>query len=61
MEPLTVTVADATKILGIGRTTAYELLAARKLESITIGRRRLITTESIRRFVADAARQPEAA
>lgn len=55
MEPVTVTVADACKAIGVGRTVLYELLSERKLDSITIGRRRLITTESIRRLVKTEA------
>jgi excisionase family DNA binding protein len=54
MEPVTVTITDACKALGCGRTLIYEMIADRRLESITLGRRRLVTTESIRRLVADA-------
>lgn len=54
MEPVTVTVADACKAIGVGRTVLYELLAQRRLDSVTIGRRRLITTESIRRLISDS-------
>jgi excisionase family DNA binding protein len=51
MEPITVTIADACKVLGIGRTKIYELLQDRELHSVTIGRRRLIKTDSIRALV----------
>jgi excisionase family DNA binding protein len=62
MEPVAVTVTDACAAIGVGRTMLYQLLSERKLDSVTIGRRRLITTESIRRLVADAAqREPVAA
>lgn len=54
MEPITVTVNDACRIMGCGRNLIYDMLADGRLESIAIGRRRLITTESIRRFVATA-------
>lgn len=54
MEPVTVTVTDACKAIGVGRTVLYELLAQRRLDSVTIGRRRLITTESIRRLISDS-------
>lgn len=61
MDPLTLSVADSCRVLGIQRTKLYELLASPDgLDSITIGRKRLITTESIRRFVSDAM-QREAA
>jgi len=62
MEPITVTVPDACKAIGVGRTVLYELIAKQKLDGIMIGRRRLITTASIRRLVDEAAHsQAEAA
>jgi excisionase family DNA binding protein len=57
MEAVTVTVADACKAIGVGRTVLYELLSQGKLDSITLGRRRLITTESIRRLVSSASQR----
>lgn len=57
MEPVTLSVTDACAALGIKRTKLYELLDARQLDSITIGRKRLVTTESIRRLVATAAQR----
>lgn len=45
MEPVTVTVADARKALGIGigigNTKIYELMNAGKLEAVHIGRVRV--------------------
>lgn len=60
MEPVTVTVADACKAIGVGRTVVYELLAAGRLESIHLGRRRLIKTDSIRRLVSGASEKEAA-
>lgn len=60
MEPVTISVPAACAALGIARTKLYELLAAHKLDSITVGRKRLVTTESIRRFVAEAMQHAEA-
>lgn len=54
MEPVTISVADACRALGIQRTKLYELLGSKQLDSIQIGRKRLITTESIHRLVSDA-------
>lgn len=51
MEPITVTVADARKAIGIGHTKLYELIGAGKLRTVKVGRRTLVTTESIRAFV----------
>ena len=52
---------DTARALGIGRTTVYELIAARKLEAITIGRKRLVLHNSIMRLVADARAESDAA
>jgi excisionase family DNA binding protein len=55
MEPITVTIPDACKAIGVGRTTVYELIQGGKLEAVKIGGRRLIKTSSIRRLVGEAA------
>ncbi len=55
MEPVTVTVDGAKKAIGIGTTKLYELINAGKLETVKIGRRTLIKTESIRALVDQAA------
>ena len=47
MEPLTITVNDACKALGLGRTKIYELIGKGRLRTVKIGRRTLISTESI--------------
>jgi excisionase family DNA binding protein len=48
MEQLLYPIPDAAKALGLGRSKIYELLAEGQLESISIGRRRLVKAESIR-------------
>jgi excisionase family DNA binding protein len=45
--PLTVTVATARRISGLGNTTLWALIKDRKLETVRIGRRRLITFRSL--------------
>jgi len=55
MDTLTVTVDSAKKALGVGRTTLYSLIATNQLETIKIGRRRLIKADSIRALVDQAA------
>jgi len=60
MEPVTLTIADACKAIGCGRTLIYEMIADKRLDSITLGRRRLVTTASIRRLVANAAEREDA-
>ena len=51
MEPLTITVNDACKALGLGRTKIYELIAKGTLDTLKIGKRTLIKTASLRALV----------
>lgn len=51
MEKLLVSIPDAATALSVGRTTVYELMRAGDLETRKMGRRRLITMESLRRLV----------
>lgn len=45
----------AASALGIGRTKLFELIRSKELDSIQIGRRRLITIESIDALIARSA------
>ena len=47
----TVSIVDAGKALGVGRSTIYELINSGDLKTIKIGRRNLVTIESIRSLV----------
>jgi excisionase family DNA binding protein len=49
--PLLYAPADAARLLGVGRSTVYELLADGKLPSVKIGRARRITRAAIDDFV----------
>lgn len=51
------TIEEAAKLLRIGRTTMYELMWARKIEPVRIGRRICFTRASLERFVAEASRR----
>ena len=51
MDCISVTVKEAVRLTGIPRTTIYELIRDGALESFKVGRRRLITVESLQRFV----------
>jgi hypothetical protein len=51
-KPLTVTVATARKISGLGNTTIWALIKARKLESTSVGRRRLIVYRSLEKLLS---------
>jgi excisionase family DNA binding protein len=52
LKPLTVTVATACKITGLGNTTVWGLVRDRRLETVRIGRRTLITYRSLEALVA---------
>lgn len=41
------TIADAAKVIGIGKSTIYKLMAEGKLETLRIGGRRLVRREAI--------------
>ncbi|MEH3159828.1 MAG: excisionase family DNA-binding protein [Sphingomonas taxi] len=55
MEPVTITVAGAKKALGLGTTKIYELIGEGRLQTVKIGRRTLVKTDSIRALVDQAA------
>lgn len=55
LDPLAVTIRDAGRLLSLGRTSVYELLESGVLSSFRVGRRRLVTYESIARLVASHA------
>jgi hypothetical protein len=48
---ITAPVGEFCRISGIGRTRVYELIAAGALDSIAVGKRRLIVLDSYRRFI----------
>jgi hypothetical protein len=54
MEPIALSIEDTRKTLGgIGRTKLYDMLKPNgPLRSFKVGTRTLVTTESIRAFVA---------
>jgi len=51
LDPLAVTVAEAHRITGLGLTTIWALIAKRELDSVLVGRRRLILFASLRRLL----------
>ena len=50
-QPLLVTVEEAARLLGIGRTTMFELIGSGEIKSIRLGRRRLISRTTLETFV----------
>lgn len=55
MDPILCSIPDAAKALGCGRSKAYELISEGKLETVAIGRRRLVRIESVRAFARGEA------
>jgi len=48
METVLCSIPDAAKALGLGRSKTYELIDEGQLETVRIGRRRLVRVSSIR-------------
>ena len=53
---LAYTIPDAASASGLGRTTLYELIGRGDLVAVKIGKRTLITAESLNRLIATAPR-----
>jgi excisionase family DNA binding protein len=54
--PMLVTVEEAAGLLRIGRTTAYELVMGGKLQSVKVGRRRMVVRDGVRDYVGELLR-----
>lgn len=52
MEPIALSINDTAKLLSLGRTSIYAMIADGRLEAFRLGRRRLVRMESIKRLVA---------
>lgn len=52
LPPITVSVDEFQRLSGLGPTKTWALIKDGKLESVKIGRRRLITYESAQRLLA---------
>jgi excisionase family DNA binding protein len=50
--PLLLTAEEAATALRIGRTRMYDLLGAGDVDSVFIGRKRLVPVEALREYVA---------
>jgi len=51
MEKLLVSPEEAAECLGVGRSTVYDLMRARVLPSVKIGRARRIPVQALREYV----------
>ena len=50
MERITVTIPEAVRLTGVSRTAIFRLIRDQSIDSIKVGKRRLVTTASLRRF-----------
>lgn len=50
--PLAVAPAEAARMLGLGKTRFYELLAAKEIASIKLGTRRLVRISDLESWLA---------
>lgn len=50
-DPICVRVNDAARMIGVGRTKLYELIAAGEVETIKLGKATRITAASLHDFV----------
>ncbi|MFB9058477.1 MULTISPECIES: helix-turn-helix domain-containing protein [Sphingobium] len=50
-EPYLCSVSDAAKMLGVGRTKLYDMIAKGEILSMQIGTRRLVKVASIRALI----------
>jgi excisionase family DNA binding protein len=51
MDVLAVSVNDAARILGVGRSSIYLLIRDQRIDALKLGRRTLIKTASLRRII----------
>ena len=56
MAPLSVSVEESARILGISRSATYELIAQGEIKTFKIGRRRLALASELKAFIERAAK-----
>jgi excisionase family DNA binding protein len=53
--PLTYSIKDAIQVSSIGRTTLYSLISSGEIETVKVGKRRLVKAASLAKFIGVAA------
>ena len=56
-ERFAVSVDEAAQLLGVGRSTLWQLVTSGEIPSFTIGKRRLIPLDALRRWIAERTEQ----
>ena len=54
-KPISVTISEACRVSGLGRSSIYELIKQQKLKTTAIGRRRLVLFESLEHLITSQA------
>ena len=49
--PLALSILEAAKLAGVSRATLYGEMAAKRLKSVKVGKRRLIPTDALRAWL----------
>lgn len=57
MNPLSVGVEDAARMIGVARSMLYEILARGEIESFKLGRRRLILVKNLEAYINRQAKE----
>lgn len=50
MDPIFISITDTAKALNLGRTSIYELINTGQLDTLKMGRRRLVSVASIKQL-----------
>ena len=53
MDTLLCSISDAARALGLGRSKVYDLISHGRLETVAIGRRRLVRADSVRALATE--------
>jgi excisionase family DNA binding protein len=53
IDPLAVSIPEAARLLGIGRTLAYDLARQGDLPTFELGGRKLVPVDGLRRLIED--------
>ena len=57
MDPINLSIIDAARALGVGRSKLYELINAGHLDTVKLGTRTLVRVASIRAFSDSLAKR----
>lgn len=56
MNPISVGVDEAARLIGVARSMFYEIIARGEIETFKVGRRRLVHVKALEAFVKEQAR-----